>query len=437
MDGSVQWSQPLSGCAQMQFAEDGNVIVLLQHYLHAGDDYVYEQSLLRMSGVDGSILWNATMRSSSSEYANCADPNLAHLPPLQNLFVGKKDLYINGLLGEGDVCNLAMFDSETGAQLNLQPCLEDHRSWGASDPLCDWIFVPGSEEADVKEDVFIFASQYYDPEFRTFSETFVHALSGDGNVLWNVSTGSQRSIIGEEKTKLQQGPAGLVFSKTIASEEARFSSIRNGTMNWHLYDNSQSYSHRYWDNFPVAVAEDGTTFFEIHEHRSGAGLAEVASDGSEEWKFPNYSQLAAAGRFNTGCLDLPGGNTENGTPLWLWTCNGLENQAWTFADSGMIVYRADPSKCIDAGGMNSGDQLMIWDCNGSDQQLWGFDSDMRTIYPLHDASKCMNLPLDLPAPNGVAITVWDCNGNPNSNYNQQWIPPPSNTVGDNIASVVV
>jgi hypothetical protein len=58
------------------------------------------------------------------------------------------------------------------------------------------------------------------------------------------------------------------------------------------------------------------------------------------------------------CLDLVGGDTSNGTPIWLWDCNGFENQAWTFAsDSWTIVYQADTSKCIDAGDMSDGKQL--------------------------------------------------------------------------------
>lgn len=46
------------------------------------------------------------------------------------------------------------------------------------------------------------------------------------------------------------------------------------------------------------------------------------------------------------CLDLPGGNAESGQPVWLWECNGLENQNWIFAD-GSIKPTADQTKCLD------------------------------------------------------------------------------------------
>lgn len=139
---------------------------------------------------------------------------------------------------------------------------------------------------------------------------------------------------------------------------------------------------------------------------------------SPAWQPAQISLMADTSK----CLDLVGGDTSNGTPLWLWECNGLSNQAWTFAsDSWTIVYQADPSKCIDAGDMSDGKQLQIWDCNGMDQQIWGFDSDMSTIYLANsagDASKCMDL-AGGDTSNGDPIQVWDCNGA----WNQQWYPP--------------
>jgi len=139
---------------------------------------------------------------------------------------------------------------------------------------------------------------------------------------------------------------------------------------------------------------------------------------SPVWQPGQITPMADTGK----CLDLVGGDTSNGTPIWLWDCNGNENQAWTFtSDSWMIVYQADTSKCIDAGDMSDGKQLQIWDCNGMDQQIWGFDADSSTIYLANsagDASKCMDLAgSDTSA--GNAIQIWDCNGE----WNQQWYPP--------------
>jgi len=90
-------------------------------------------------------------------------------------------------------------------------------------------------------------------------------------------------------------------------------------------------------------------------------------------------------------LTLPNGDTTNGSPIILeFDCNpfphhcgdeGHTPQEWTFdADSWSIRYRADPSKCIDAGDMSQGAQPFIWDCNGLSQQKWGWDENAQTIY---------------------------------------------------------
>jgi len=139
------------------------------------------------------------------------------------------------------------------------------------------------------------------------------------------------------------------------------------------------------------------------------------------------------------CLDLPGGNTQNGNKIQIWDCNGKSNQAWVF-DSWQIHFAGDTSKCLDVpgGDLTNGNQLQIWDCNGQDSQSWGYDSNMQTIYLAHsmanvsDASKCMDLKGG-DSTNGNLVEVWDCNGYDN----QKWTfkapspsPGPSNECVD-------
>jgi len=134
------------------------------------------------------------------------------------------------------------------------------------------------------------------------------------------------------------------------------------------------------------------------------------------WQPGQISPLADSGF----CLDLVGGDTTNGNLIWLWECNGQENQAWAFpTDSWHIVYQSDQSKCIDAGGGRGG-QLQIWDCNGLPQQTWGYDGDMATVY-LGDGSQdasCMDLQGG-DIRNGSPIWLWECNGQ----WQQQWNVP--------------
>jgi len=113
------------------------------------------------------------------------------------------------------------------------------------------------------------------------------------------------------------------------------------------------------------------------------------------------------------CVDLPGGNTENGQSLWLWECGGWESQRWRF-DNSQIRYAPDESKCIDAGDMSDGSSMFVWDCNGSPQQAWDFDSDASTAF-LQDAGICLDFYGDWDS-NGQPLHVWSCSGD----WNQQW-----------------
>jgi len=120
------------------------------------------------------------------------------------------------------------------------------------------------------------------------------------------------------------------------------------------------------------------------------------------------------------CLDLPGGNANNGNLLQIWDCNGMKNQQWFF-DSGTwrITYAGNSGKCIDAiggGGIPAaGTKLGIWDCLGTDSQVWGYDSNMKTVFlaksaaNMPEASMCMDLAGGSNV-DGTPIQVWNCNG---------------------------
>jgi hypothetical protein len=105
------------------------------------------------------------------------------------------------------------------------------------------------------------------------------------------------------------------------------------------------------------------------------------------------------------CLTLPDGDTTNGNRVQLQDgciphpMSDHTTQEWLLSDhttsptsqavvrgvSFDIRYKADPSKCLDAGnstsgGMQEGFALMIWDCNDLPQQVWDYDADTQTIY---------------------------------------------------------
>jgi len=72
---------------------------------------------------------------------------------------------------------------------------------------------------------------------------------------------------------------------------------------------------------------------------------------------------AASGR----CLDVPGGNTANGTQPVIWDCNGGPNQRWTA--SGQTLQAL--GKCLDSPtNATAGAKAQLWDCTGGTNQRW-------------------------------------------------------------------
>lgn len=69
---------------------------------------------------------------------------------------------------------------------------------------------------------------------------------------------------------------------------------------------------------------------------------------------------------NEKCIDVPGGNYDNGNKLELWDCNGHTNQQWKAGPANSFQWEsvAQPGKCIDMYGadISNGKLLEIWDC---------------------------------------------------------------------------
>merc|ERR1719253_827252 len=115
---------------------------------------------------------------------------------------------------------------------------------------------------------------------------------------------------------------------------------------------------------------------------------------------PGPSPSAPGGPITSGvdnkkCLDLRGGKQDNGNPIQIWDCNGVQsNQNWVRKD-GTIRLGANQNKCIDFGNMQVGQNVMIWDCNGQQQQKIQYDSKSHhiDIPATHHGhwTKCMDL----------------------------------------------
>jgi hypothetical protein len=82
------------------------------------------------------------------------------------------------------------------------------------------------------------------------------------------------------------------------------------------------------------------------------------------------------------CIDIPGGSMNKGNFLQIWDC--VENQGYPidgqkfgYDPNSMTIYatNSQPVQCIDlpGGDTNNGNQLWIWDCNNADKnQKWTF-----------------------------------------------------------------
>ena len=133
-------------------------------------------------------------------------------------------------------------------------------------------------------------------------------------------------------------------------------------------------------------------------------------------KYPNYGVPGSTGIFyapNTDfCIDLSGGNAAWRTPIHLWRCNGLVNQAWVLNGSSIILAGSNyPGKCIDlpGGDTRNGNQIWLWECNGATSQQWGWDPTAQRIYFLTNNKYCLDLPGGA-VENGNVLQLWECNG---------------------------
>merc|ERR1719408_90857 len=126
-------------------------------------------------------------------------------------------------------------------------------------------------------------------------------------------------------------------------------------------------------------------------------------------------------KFQDYCLDLPGGDGTNGSPVQLWKCNGGSNQFWRWnADGSIANGQSGYNKCLDlAGGDTSGGApLQIWDCNGHTNQQWGYAPNPINPKPelggiiyyksTGEWSFCIDFLGGEPPGNGKKLTVWKC-----------------------------
>jgi hypothetical protein len=70
------------------------------------------------------------------------------------------------------------------------------------------------------------------------------------------------------------------------------------------------------------------------------------------------------------CIAVRNGNSESGTPLILWECNGNADQKWSLTSQGYLQGLAGKCIAVRNGNSESGTPLILWECNGNADQKW-------------------------------------------------------------------
>jgi Ricin-type beta-trefoil lectin domain/Gametolysin peptidase M11 len=126
------------------------------------------------------------------------------------------------------------------------------------------------------------------------------------------------------------------------------------------------------------------------------------------------------------CLDLPGGQTGDGTLPIQYDCRGSPNQQWDLVSAGGAGYRLVSrlsGKCIgsDAAHAAAGGNVIQLACDNSPAQLWMLEGSGNAYVVRNVANRlCLDVP-GASAANGAKPITWTCNGGANQTW--RYVPP--------------
>ncbi|MGY5014460.1 endo-1,4-beta-xylanase [Streptomyces sp. 900105755] len=122
-------------------------------------------------------------------------------------------------------------------------------------------------------------------------------------------------------------------------------------------------------------------------------------------------------------LDVPGGQTANGTSLQVWDPNGAANQQWRASqnsDASYTLTNVGSGRVLDepGGQTGNGTRMEIWDANGGANQHWRASRNGDGSYTLTNVAS--GRALEVPAgqtTDGSPVQVWDSNGGAHQHWN--------------------
>jgi hypothetical protein len=148
------------------------------------------------------------------------------------------------------------------------------------------------------------------------------------------------------------------------------------------------------------------------------------------------AKAAIVGAGSGRCLDLPNGNTANGSRPQLADCTASSTQRWTATSGQQLTLSGNT--CLDAfdhrtgqgfsqstgpgpgpgTGTGNGTKVIAWDCNGQASQQWNINPN-GTITGVQ-SGLCLDAK-NAGTANGTKIILWSCHGG----ANQQWTLRPA------------
>jgi hypothetical protein len=119
------------------------------------------------------------------------------------------------------------------------------------------------------------------------------------------------------------------------------------------------------------------------------------------------------------CMDIDQANTANGSNVAQWTCNGGQNQLWSYDEtSGLIRSMQDPHYCLDnSGSYTNNANIMLWACTGNSNQRFNFDPASGQIMMRNYPTQAVDGAGKTPGSNIQTYQYW-------SGTNQQWLVKP-------------
>jgi hypothetical protein len=148
---------------------------------------------------------------------------------------------------------------------------------------------------------------------------------------------------------------------------------------------------------------------------SFAGTGQAAPAGPPPAP-PGTVQSLASGK----CLDLPGGQTGDGTPVIQYDCHGGANQQWTIdaaGDAGSRIISRMSGKCLGTDpAAAAGGAVVQSPCGSAPAQLWTLEHAGNGTVLKNAANRlCLDVPGASTA-NGAKPIAWACNGGSNQTW---------------------